>query len=114
MANRLFKRVPVNIEAEIISYSVSYPAFIRNISECGMHAKIAHMEPARFSQSETNVDLKFRLPSGDTINLFCRKKWAHKNTANSFIENVGIEIIDPPDAYINFFRFVSHNGLADC
>lgn len=104
MTDRVFKRVPVNIEAEIISYRTSYPAYISNISEYGIHAKIATMEPVRFSESETNVNLIFRLPSGETINLFCRNKWAYKNTSNSFIENIGIEIIDPPDEYRNFFR----------
>jgi hypothetical protein len=114
MPDRVSMRVPVNIEAEIISYSVSYPAIIRNISEYGIHAKIANNEALIFSKSETVVDLKFRLPSGDTISLFCRKKWAFKNSSNSYIENVGIEIIDPPDEYKNFFRVISHNKPADC
>jgi len=108
MADRVFKRVPVNIEAEIISYSMSYPAFIRNISEFGIHVKVAKMEPARYSRPETDVDVKFRLPSGETLSLYCRKKWTYKNTSNSFIENIGVEIIDPPDEYIDFCRVMSH------
>lgn len=112
MADRVFKRVLVNIEAEIISSSVSYPAFIRNISEYGIHAKIANPEHRRFSKSEAAVDLKFQLPTGEPVYLLCRKKWAYKNTSNSFIENVGIEIIDPPDEYRNFFRVISHDRHA--
>ena len=114
MSDRIFKRIPVNIEAEIISYSGSYPAYIRNVSEHGIHVKVAEMEPVSFSKPDTKVDLKFRLPSGTTINLYCRKKWSNKNTANSFIENIGIEIIDPPDEYIKFLRVMSHAKTADC
>jgi hypothetical protein len=109
MTDRLFKRIPVNIEAEIISFSVSCPAFIMNISEYGIHARIANLEPVISSNSETDVGFKFRLPSGETINLYCRKKWSYKNTANSFIENVGMEIIDPPNEYRSFFRNMSNN-----
>ena len=108
MSDRVFKRIPVNIEAEIISYRDSYPAFIRNISEYGIHVKIANIEPAKFIKSETAVDLKFRLPTGETVNLYCRKKWTCKNTSASFIENIGVEIIDPPDTYRDFYRVLSH------
>jgi len=108
MSDRIFKRIPVNIEAEIISFRYSYPGFIRNISEYGIHVKIAHIEPPKFTTSETDVDLKFRLPTGETVNLYCRKKWAYKNTSNSFIENIGAEIIDPPDTYKDFYRGMSH------
>ncbi len=112
MTDRVFRRILVNIEAEIISYRESYTAFIMNISEYGVHVKVAIIEPAQYPKSETDVDLKFQLPSGETINLYCRKKWAYKNTPNSFIENVGIEIIDPPDEYRNFFRVMSHDEFA--
>lgn len=107
MSNRVFKRIPVNIEAEIISYRDSCPAFIRNISERGIHVKIANIEPARYSRSETDVDLKFRLPTGETVNLYCRKKWTYKNTSASFIENIGVEIINPPDIYRDFYLAMS-------
>ena len=107
MSDRVFRRIPVTIEAEIISLSASYPAFIVNISEYGIHAKIANLEPLISSNSETNVGLKFRLPSGETINLYCRKKWSYKNTANSFIENIGVEIISPPNEYKNFYKTMS-------
>lgn len=108
MSDRIFRRVTVNIEAEIVSYKESYPAFIRNISEYGIHVKVANIEPAKPSDSGADVDLKFQLPSGETVSLYGRKKWVCKNTSNSFIENIGVEIIDPPDEYKDFCRVLSH------
>ncbi|RJR15591.1 MAG: PilZ domain-containing protein [Nitrospiraceae bacterium] len=108
MSDRVFRRVPVNIEAEIISCRSSYPAFIRNVSEYGILVKVANIEPAKISNCEIELDLKFQLPSGETVNLFGRKKWAYKNTSNSFIENIGVEIIDPPDKYKDFYKVLSH------
>ncbi|MEW6601852.1 MAG: PilZ domain-containing protein [Nitrospirota bacterium] len=107
MSDRLYRRVRVNIDAEIITYNVPYPAFISDISERGIHLKIANMGPSKLSKPETKVDLKFRLPSGETIKLFCRGKWSCKNTSKSVIENIGVEVIDPPDEYKEFCRLMS-------
>ncbi|HBH60491.1 MAG TPA: hypothetical protein DDX85_01865 [Nitrospiraceae bacterium] len=108
MSDRNFKRIPVNIEADIIASGISYKAFIRNISEYGIHIKIPNMRSATYAKSNTNMVLKFRLPSGESVNLYCRKKWAGKITSNSFIENIGAEILDPPDEYKDFCRVLSH------
>lgn len=108
MTERLFKRVPVNIEAEIFASRESYPAFIINISQYGVHVKVAKIEPGYYPKSEADIDLKFQLPSGETVNLYCMKKWTCKNTSNSIIENIGVEIIDPPKEYRDFYQVISH------
>jgi hypothetical protein len=107
MAERIYKRVPVNIEVRIVSCNVSYTAFVRNISENGIHAKMASIEPGEFILSESDIYLILPLPAGDTVNLNCKKKWSYKNTSNSYIENIGAEIIDPPREYEKYYRTIS-------
>ncbi|RJQ14378.1 MAG: PilZ domain-containing protein [Nitrospiraceae bacterium] len=97
-------RIKVNIEAELISSNVSYPAFVGNMSRNGIHARVAHEEPAIDLKTETIVYLKLRLPAGNTLNLNCRKRWSYKNTAASFIEYIGVEIISPPEEYREFYK----------
>ena len=40
---RGYKRIPVSLDAELVSSNVKYPAFIENISEDGIYAKIAYV-----------------------------------------------------------------------
>jgi hypothetical protein len=46
------------------------------------------------------------------VNLNCKKKWSYKSTSNSYIENIGAEIIDPPREYKNYYRTIS-GGIYD-
>ncbi len=56
MSDRVFKRVPVNIEGEIISYRDSYPAFIRNISEYGIHERFFSHHLSAFVRGALNAN----------------------------------------------------------
>ena len=112
MPERACKRIPLNLEVRIVSCSASYTAFVRNISENGFHAKMANISSGEFTPSESYIDLIFPLPTGDTVNLNCKKKWSYKSTSNSYIENIGAEIIDPPREYKNYYRTIS-GGIYD-
>jgi hypothetical protein len=48
------------------------------------------------------LDLTFQIPSGETLNLYCRKIWSFRITPRSLIKRIGMEIIDPPVEYREF------------
>lgn len=107
MIVRGYKRIPVALDAELVSSNVKYPAFIENISEDGIYAKIAYTETSKNLSLETSIHLIFRVHSGEMLNLMCRKKWTERNTSNSLVERIGVEIIDPPEEYREFISIVS-------
>jgi hypothetical protein len=84
MIARGYKRIPVALDAELVSSNVNYPAFIENISEDGIYAKIAYTETTKNLNLETSIHLRFQAHSGEMLNLMCRKKWAERNTKNLF------------------------------
>lgn len=96
-------RIPLGLQAELVSDNVSYHAVIVNISESGMCLRIPHVNDNHFLESDTNVTLKLHTPSRTIIHLHCRQKWSYKITPASLIENIGVELIDPPENYGDFF-----------
>ncbi len=101
-------RVSVHLEAEIIYDSIHYAAFIENISEHSISAKIAHVEHTWRDMPETEVTLIMKLNSGKSFQLQCNKIWSNRNTPHSLIERVAVEIIHPPLEYIHFYHALSH------
>lgn len=56
----------------------------------------------------TDVELRFKLSNGETIDLRCKTRWAyHKVPPEKEIDSIGLEIIDPPAQYIKFVRSLS-------
>jgi hypothetical protein len=76
-------RIPVNIKADLISSVKTYEGFIMNLSD----------------------DLQNN--SGETLNLNCEVKWLHtyKTSPHDLTNGMGIEIIDTPQEYRDFFIF---------
>ena len=107
MTRRICDRIYVELEAEHFSYSSTLTAFIENISEFGMYAKVASGNNIDSDNPHSCINLKLQLPSGNSLNLNCNKIWSHKNTANSLIERMGFLIIDPPDEYRDFYHIMS-------
>lgn len=105
MEKRRSKRIKVNLKAERISGDEKYGVFIENISENGIHMIASHSPTHKKYSPGTDVDLKFHLSSGETLNLHCRVRWAYsKIPPNGVTDGVGLEIIDPPLPYIEFVR----------
>ena len=107
MTRRICDRVYVELEAELFSYSSTLTAFIENISEFGMYAKVASGNNIDSDNPQLYINLRLQLPSGKSLNLNCNKIWSYKNTENSLIERMGFQIIDPPDEYRNFYHIMS-------
>jgi hypothetical protein len=102
MIQRLNNRIPFGYPAELIAYNVAYEAFVENISEKGMGMKIYHLSAENNFNYVSDIILKIHLIYpllGEKIYLDCRKKWSSKNSTKSVIENIGVEIINPPKEY---------------
>lgn len=104
MNKRAYERIPVALEAELIIFNKSYAAFVENISPDGMYAKVAYIQVTKNLTIDMPVNLRFKIPQGKMLTLKCREKWADKNTANSLIERIGVEIINPPKEYRTFYQ----------
>ena len=107
VTRRMCNRIDVGLEAELFSYSSTHTAFIENISEYGMYAKVASDRNIFSDNLHVCINLKLQFKSGKLFNLNCNKIWSYKNTAHSLIERMGFQIIDPPDEYLDFYHKLS-------
>ena len=107
MFQRSQKRLPFGFRAELIAFNVTYEAFVENISENGMNLKIVQISSDHNFEYISDVALKIHPAFGERIDLNGRKKWSSKNSPNSVIESIGIEIIDPPPEYKHLCQVMS-------
>jgi hypothetical protein len=100
------KRVFTGIKTELISGSKSYTGFIANLSEKGIGLYVGPTETAIDFAPRTKLEIKFQTPLGETLNLHCELKWLHtyNNPPHGITNSMGIEIIDAPPEYIEFFK----------
>jgi len=105
MEKRRSKRFRVHLKAERISGNEKYGVFIENISEYGIHIITTSTEKHKSYTPGTNIDLKFQLFTGETLNLQCKVKWAHsKVPPDGLTDSIGLEIIDPPEKYLELVK----------
>ncbi len=103
MERRRSKRVGVSLKAERISCNKDCSVFIENLSERGIYMITAPVKNNEYVPG-TEVDLELELSTGQTINLNCNVVWAYKNLPEDSTYSVGLEIIDPPRAYMEFIK----------
>ena len=101
MNKRVGKRINIGLDAEFDS---NCSALTENISENGIYVKIARTESTTPMRPGATVNLALKLPSGKLLTLTCKKVWSNRITSNSFIEHIGVEIINPPDEYKYFYH----------
>jgi hypothetical protein len=99
---RCFNRIPVSLEAELISDDKNHAAIVEDISENGLKIIIAPIKHKINFTPEIKLELKLHLPSGEPLNLSCKKKWLYKISAHGSTMRIGIEIIEPPTQYKKF------------
>ncbi len=92
-------RVILNLPAEIIIQGTRYASSIENLSEEGAYIITASAENAAAFPSDTELELKFNFPSGETQLLNCKVKWSYLTPPYGFTNSIGLEIIDPPLSY---------------
>ena len=105
MGGRIRNRIPVLLDGEIISDRGNRAAIINNISENGIYARIPLNEREKNHSRDLNFfSLKLQLPTGDLVNLNCKKKWSYQLSPGSLIEHIGIEVINPPYQYEIYYK----------
>ena len=105
MEKRRSNRIKINLRAERISGDNSHGIFIENISENGINIIVANEKTLKEFLPGKDVDLRFRLSSGEALNLRCKVKWSCPDSPPDIrTESIGLEIIDPPPRYIEFVR----------
>jgi len=110
MEKRRSKRIRVNLKAERISGDEKYGVFIENISEHGICMITTHLKAHSKYIPGTYIELRFRLSSGETLNLSCKVIWAHlKIPPDGLTDSIGLEITDPPLKYIEFVRSLHYS-----
>lgn len=125
------KKITISLDAKLISGNKTYAGFIENLSEHGMKwyqyegfienlskneisIKTAPAKAALDIVPGTKIELEFKLPSGETMNLLCRVIWSYKtlqepadspdaDTGPKYT-TIGMEITGPPLKYKKFFK----------
>ncbi len=103
MERRRSERLTVKLKAERISCNKNCSVFIENLSESGIYMITAPAKNNEYVQG-TEIDLKLELSTGETIDLNCSVKWVYDNLPEDLTNSVGLEIMDPPQKYLEFIK----------
>ena len=106
---RTSKRIPVSLEAELISSDKSFQVIIGNISKNGVFILISTEKASMYFKEGTKFKLKFQTPFGERFTLHCETRWFTGFFPNSLVKGIGLEIISPSNEYKNFYQ---HKVLA--
>jgi hypothetical protein len=111
MERRRSRRIAVSLNAKRISGDEKHTIFIEDISESGIHIITAPSIAYRKYAPGTDIDVSFRISPKRKITLHCKTRWAyHKMPPEKEVDSIGLEIIHPPDEYIEFIRALSLSG----
>jgi hypothetical protein len=103
---RRSKRIEHRLDAEVVLDNKSYRGSIENFSEIGIFKIAVSDEEVIGFIPGASVGVRFSLPSKEEIQLDCNIKWLRINTEPlaGIIYNMGMEINNPPQVYLNFVR----------
>lgn len=100
--NRASERKAVNLRADVVAGRKTYTGIIENISSDGLYIQFT-TEPTKSAKDflPTNrINIIFQVPGGEKFELTCESRWINIYTEppDSVVNNLGIQIIDPPEA----------------
>jgi hypothetical protein len=104
--NRAYERKLVNLEAKVLAAGHIYSGIIENISSDGLYIQFT-TEPTKSAKDflpKARFNIMFQLPSGKKIDLACESRWINIYTEppDSVVNNLGIQILDPPQTLKDF------------
>lgn len=113
MARRRSNRIHVEFEAELISNGIRYEVVIENLSEDCIYMRTLPKKTAVDFSPGTKLELEFRIPSGETLNLDCKVIWSNKTPPDSLTNSLCLEITEIPPAYEEFFKalYIDNMGI---
>jgi hypothetical protein len=100
----MYNRIPVELEAKIISNGNKYRGVIRNLSIGGLFVTID--TPINVLPSD-NIEVRYRLSSKKTLVLYCKVMWfAPENGSQDYNFGMGLAIINPDATYEKFMHSI--------
>lgn len=108
MFSRRFHRLPVNLDAILITEETNLPCFIDNISEGGLRIWIITKTSIDLTAASF-VKLEFRVtqyenhePLEKVISLTCEIMWVDKKPRDGL--SLGLKVVDKDSSYENFVK----------
>lgn len=93
------KRVILELPAEIITENKRCVGTIENLSNNGMYIVTAPAKSEKDFSPGTELEIRFRLPSGEKLALHCKIKWSYLTPPHSYTFSIGLKIKDAPLTY---------------
>ncbi len=120
MGKRTTKRIPVSLEADLVSGNIIYKAFIANISEKGLCVIAAPGEKDFANCGERTFTVKIHISSGQCLKLQCKVTRSTEDVSKHSLKKMGLEIPDPPAEFKEFYKAsyykikkeISHDAIA--
>ena len=96
MEKRKSRRIPVRLEAFILTGEKTYMGSIENVSEDGFEYLVESpiMVPEDFHYEKT-VEIYFQIPSGEAVHMYCTVKWLSKRSSVDDPLTIGVKITVP-------------------
>jgi len=106
---RRYERKQLSLKAEMTVGKENYSCLIQNLSEYGAYIEIVPMGSALEFYADTEAELKFQLPAGETITLNGEVRWSRieDSQSDSFVTHLGIEILTPSVEFTEFVHTLS-------
>lgn len=101
---RRHRRKTIRLNAESIAGDTDFSVFIENLSESGISMITAPSDIPKDLSPGQRVTIKFILSTGILLKLQCMVVWSHRTAPRSPAYSIGMEIVNPPEAYITFIR----------
>ncbi len=103
MENRKSERLTDSLDVEIVAGGVVYSGLILNYSEEGMYLVTATTYEVVDIPPSSKIEVKCKLPTGNEIKINCEVKWFQaKPTPYGVTFSMGMELIEPPQAYKDY------------
>ncbi len=90
-------------KVELLADGISYVGIVENISEKGLYMIVNPSKTLIDFTARTKLELKFQLPSGESLNLPCQVKWLYKTPPHGLTYSMGMEILKQSPEYIEYF-----------
>lgn len=102
MENRIHKRKIVDINVNLHVEGISHAGIVENISEKGIYVVTNPSKTSCTFTPETKLELRFKLPTGESLNVPCQVKWSYKTPPHGITYSIGLEILKASSQYIEF------------
>ena len=109
---RRSRRIDHDLDAEVKSGGNGYAGFIENISREGLFVVASHFEHVKDFVTGAVISVDFQTPAGTEMALSCeiKRMSINREPIAGSVYFLGLEIIDPPLEYDEFYESLSGAG----